>query len=243
MCGRYSQLRSWSDLVRLYNITAGQMPLNLAPRYNIAPTQDVPVVRSTRENGGRELVLLRWGLVPFWAKDIAGGYKMINARAETIAEKPAFRHAFQQRRCLVVADGFYEWAKTPTGRKQPYFITVAGDQLFAFAGLWESWNSPGGERIQSCTIAVTQANDMLRPIHDRMPAILDGDHFDSWLDTKAPLAEAKALLRPYPGAMALFPVSSRVNAVRNDDPDCVRPICPAVMSCHAAGLAISNTAG
>ena len=134
MCGRYSQLRSWSDLVRLYKLTAGQTPLNLPPRYNIAPTQDVPVVRYTREGGGRELVLLRWGLVPFWAKDIAGGYKMINARAETIDEKPAFRHAFQQRRCLVVADGFYEWAKTPTGRKQPYFITVAGDQPFAFAG-------------------------------------------------------------------------------------------------------------
>jgi putative SOS response-associated peptidase YedK len=224
MCGRYSQLRSWSDLVRLYKLTADQTPLNLPPRYNIAPTQDVPVVRFTQEGGGRELVLLRWGLVPSWAKDVAGGYKMINARAETIAEKPAFRHAFQQRRCLVVADGFYEWAKTPTGRKQPYFITVAGDQLFAFAGLWESWNSPGGERIQSCTIAVTQANDMLRPIHDRMPAILDGDHFDSWLDTKAPLAEAKALLRPYPGAMTLFPVSSRVNAVRNDDPDCLAPM-------------------
>ena len=180
-------------------------------------------------------MLLRWGLVPFWAKDVAVGYKMINARAETIDEKPAFRYAFRQRRCLVVADGFYEWAKTPDGLKQPYFITVAGDQLFAFAGLWESWNSPGGERIQSCTIAVTQAKEMLRPIHDRMPAILDGDHFDSWLDMKAPLAEVKALLRPFSGAMTLCPVSSRVNnAVRNDDPDCLAAIGPAVMSCHAA---------
>jgi putative SOS response-associated peptidase YedK len=124
---------------------------------------------------------------------------MINARAETIAEKPAFRHALRQRRCLVVADGFYEWAKTPTGRKQPFFITVADNRPFAFAGLWESWSGPDGERIESCTIIVTQANEMLRPIHGRMPAILDGDHFDSWLDTKAPLAEVKALLRPFPG--------------------------------------------
>jgi putative SOS response-associated peptidase YedK len=231
VCGRYSQLRSWSDLVRLYTITANQTPLNLRPRYNIAPTQDVPVVRYAREDGGRELVLMRWGLVPFWAKDVAAGYKMINARAETLAEKPAFRHAFRQRRCLVVADGFYEWAKTPAGRKQPYFISVARDQPFAFAGLWESWNSPGGERIQSCAIAVTQANKTLRPIHDRMPAILDADHFDVWLDTKAPLAQAKALLRPYPGAMTICPVSDRVNAVRNDD----RTVSdrPARLSCHA----------
>jgi putative SOS response-associated peptidase YedK len=221
-------------LVRLYNITADQMPLNLPPRYNIAPTQDVAVVRYAREGDGRELVLLRWGLVPFWAKDVVVGYKMINARAETIGEKPAFRHAFRQRRCLVVADGFYEWAKTLTGRKQPFFMTVADDRPFAFAGLWESWSSPKGERIESCAIIVTQANEMLRPIHDRMPAILDGDHFDSWLDMKAPLTDVKALLRPFPGAMTLFPVSSRVNAVRNDDPDCLAPIGPAIMSCHAA---------
>jgi putative SOS response-associated peptidase YedK len=134
MCGRYSQLRSWSDLVRLYNITANQTPLNLPPRYNIAPTQDVPVVRSTREGGGRELALLRWGLVPFWAKDIAGGYKMINARAETIDEKPAFRDAFQQRRCLVVADGFYEWTKTPNRPEAAVFHHRRGRSAICLRG-------------------------------------------------------------------------------------------------------------
>lgn len=220
MCGRYSQLRSWSDLVRLYRITASQTRLNLPPRYNIAPTQDVPVVRHERQTGGRELALMRWGLVPFWAKDIAVGYKMINARAETLAEKPAFRHAFRQRRCLVVANGFYEWAKTPAG-KQPYFISVTGDQPFAFAGLWETWKSPDGERIESCTIVVTEANEVLRSIHDRMPVILDADRFDLWLDTKTPLDEAKALLRAYIGEMTLYPVSPRVNSVRNDDSHCL----------------------
>jgi putative SOS response-associated peptidase YedK len=221
VCGRYTQLRSWSDLVRLYRITANQTPLNLQPRYNIAPTQDVPVVRCAREDGGRELVLMRWGLAPFWAKDVAVGYKTINARAETIAEKPAFRHAFGQRRCLIVADGLYEWAKTPAGRKQPYFISVASDQPFAFAGLWESWDSPDGERIQSCTIAVTRANQMLRPIHDRMPTILAADHFDSWLDMKVPLAQAKGAAQAVPRRNGDLSVSDRVNAVRNDDPDCL----------------------
>lgn len=224
MCGRFLQLRSWSDLVRLYNITASSMPLNLPPRYNIAPTQDVPVVRHERQTGERELAVMRWGLVPFWAKDITVGNKMINARAETLTEKPAFRHAFRQRRCLVVADGFYEWATTVAGSKQPYFISVAGGEPFAFAGLWETWKSPDGERIESCTIVVTEANAVLRPIHDRMPVILDADRFDLWLDTTTPLDEAQALLRAYVGEMTLYPISPRVNSVRNDDPDCLEPI-------------------
>lgn len=225
MCGRYSQARAWSDLVRLYRITAHAAPLNLPARYNIAPTQDVPIVRLEKEGGGRELVTVRWGLVPFWAKDLAVGYKMINARAETVSEKPAFRRAFRQRRCLVVADGFYEWKKAE-GTRQPYFITVAGDRLFAFAGLWERWTSPEGERIDSCTIIVTEANAMLRPIHDRMPVILDAECFDEWLDTGRPIETAKALLKPYAGEMTLFPVSRRVNSVRNDDPGCREPVGP-----------------
>jgi putative SOS response-associated peptidase YedK len=222
MCGRYTQVRAWSDLVRLYRITAAATLLNLPPRY---PTQDVPVVRADRKSGERELVMMRWGLVPFWAKDIGVGVKMINARAETIADKPAFRHAFRQRRCLVVADGFYEWqAAVGRGRKQPYFITIDGDRPFAFAGLWEAWSSPEGQRVESCTIVVTSANDQLRPVHDRMPVILEPEVFDRWLDTTASLDQAKALLEPYAGEVTLYPVSHLVNAVGNDDPACVLPV-------------------
>ena len=228
MCGRYTQVRAWSDLVRLYRITAPATPLNLPPRYNVAPTQDVPVVRSDRKGGERELVMMRWGLVPFWAKDIGVGVKMINARAETIADKPAFRHAFRQRRCLVVADGFYEWqAAVGRGRKQPYFITIDGDRPFAFAGLWETWTSPEGGRVDSCTIVVTSANDQLRPMHDRMPAVLGPEVFDLWLDTTASLDQAKSLLAPYAGEMTIYPVSHLVNAVGNDEPACVQPVAPA----------------
>ena len=155
---------------RVFNVT-GPLP-NVPPRYNIAPTQDAPVVRQTKDADEREMDMLRWGLVPSWSQGPDSGYSMINARAETVATKPAFRSAFRFRRCLVPADGFYEWRKV-AGRKQPYRITVKDGEPFAFAGLWEHWTGPDGYVVQSFTIVVTEANELLRPIHDRMPVILD----------------------------------------------------------------------
>jgi putative SOS response-associated peptidase YedK len=253
MCGRFTQARSWSELVQLYDITKGPAPSNFAPRYNIAPTQDIAVVRSTadaRETGGseRELVMLRWGLVPFWAKDAGIGARMINARAETVRTKPAFREAFRRRRCLIAADGFYEWrkenpeqtradspefpegkrkpaaSKTPA-RKQPYYITRAGGGPFALAGLWEQWTPPGGQRLESCTIVTAAASDEIAWIHDRMPVMLEPDQFGPWLS--APADGAEALLRPSPGPLTAYPVSTRVNSVRNDDVECIAPVPPA----------------
>lgn len=226
MCGRYSQTLSWAELAKLYRLGANATPLNVPARYNIAPSQDIPIVRRVA-GSGRELVQARWGLIPVWAKEAGIGYKMINARAETVAEKPAFRQAFRKRRCLVAATGFYEWRKTATG-KQPYFITLAEEAPFAFAGLWERWRGPSGETITSATIIVTAANALMTPIHDRMPAILTPDRFDAWLDTERPLTEAETLLAPFEGAMTLVPVSTRVNNVRYDDSACQDAEGPAI---------------
>jgi putative SOS response-associated peptidase YedK len=220
MCGRYLLISPVEAMRRLFDVGGF---LNLPPRYNIAPTQEAPVVRLERD-GGRELVPLRWGLIPSWVKDPSIGNRLINARGDTVADKPAFRTAFQQRRCLVPADGFYEWQARPDG-KQPYRIGLADDGLFAFAGLWEWWKSPEGESLETYTIITTDANDLLRPIHGRMPVIIDeGDHA-RWLDPKTAPADAKALLKPFPSErMRAVPVSRRVNNVRNDDPDCIAPL-------------------
>lgn len=224
MCGRYTQLRPWSELVKLYRITANAAALNLPPRYNIAPTQSVPIVRQGIDPDERELALVRWGLLPAWAKDANNSYKMINARAETVDGKPAFRQAFRKSRCLVAADGFYEW-RSQWGRKQPYYLTLSANRPFAFAGLWERWQSPkGGDPIESCTIIVCDANPSIQPIHDRMPVILEPDAFECWLDTRAELAAIRALLKPHAGPLTIVPVSPRVNNVRNDDADCIVPI-------------------
>lgn len=212
MCGRYSLTKPPEAMRRLFQFRRALR--NLPPRYNIAPTQDAPVVRLSAD-GERELAMLRWGLVPSWSQDPKSGYSTINARAETVAEKPAFRSAFKSRRCLVPADGFYEWQKVDT-RKQPYRIAMKDDGLFAFAGLWERWEK--GETIESFTIIVTQANDLLKPIHDRMPVILDPLDYEPWLDTGTSPAAAQKLLRPFPSdAMRAYPVSTRVNSPRNDD--------------------------
>ena len=163
MCGRYLITTPVEAIRQIFKVD--QRP-NLAARYNVAPTQSVPIIR--RNEDGRELVMARWGLVPFWAKDLKIGARMINARAETVAEKPAFRDAFRRRRCLVIADGFYEWRKVDGG-KQPYLIRLKGAAPFAFAGLWERWtDKESDERIESCTIIVTEANALIAPIHDRM---------------------------------------------------------------------------
>lgn len=214
-------------MVRLYRIAEGVTPLNLQPRYNIAPTQDVVVVRMGPEDKRRELSMMRWGLVPPWAKDMAIGARLINARAETVAEKPSFRAAYRRQRCLIPADGFYEWQKRPGGAKQPYRITLKDQQPFAFAGLWERWDKASDRRpVHSCVIITTEANDVLRPIHGRMPVILDAADHDTWLDAAGhDGAEVAALLRPYPSdAIAAWPVGTYVNSAANDDPKCLEPV-------------------
>ena len=219
MCGRFSQTRSWSELAELYEAPGGEPPRNLAPRYNVAPTQAIPIVR-IEEDGRRGLVMARWGLVPSWAKDVAIGARLINARAETAAEKPAFRDAVRRRRCLIPADGFYEWQARPRGPKQPHHIARADGGAMAFAGLWERWDrAPDGRPLVSCTILTTEANALVRPIHDRMPVILDPEDEGPWLDVGDP-----ARLRPISAdALRANPVGRRVNDVRNDDPACREP--------------------
>lgn len=198
---------------------------NLATRWNIAPTQDIAAVR--RDEDGRHLVPLHWGLVPHWAEDPSIGSRMINARAETLADKPAFRAALRQRRCLIPIDGFYEW-KTEGKRKQPYAIRRRDRQPMALAGLWESWPGPKGaplpQPLQSATIVTTGANAVLRPLHERMPVVMDPRDWEAWLDPAAPLPLVQDLLRPAPdGELEAYPVSTRVNSVRNDDESCIVP--------------------
>jgi putative SOS response-associated peptidase YedK len=222
MCGRFSlRARNAALLAEYFDIV--DMSL-LKPRYNIAPSQPVPVVRlkSAEAKPGREIVLMRWGLIPGWAKDPAIGNKMINARAETLAEKPAFRAAVRRRRCLLPADGFYEWQAT--GRsKQPYFIHFRDERLFAFAGLWESWEGPDNTAIDSCTIITTAANELIRPMHERMPVILPPEAHTIWLDTSTEkIDEIAALLVPFcSDEMEAYPVSTLVNSPSHDEPGCI----------------------
>ncbi len=221
MCGRYrspTTLDSMRELLRFLN----DLPQDIRPRYNAAPTDSLPVVRLDR-NGNRELTMLRWGLIPFWAKDAKIGAKFINARAETIATAPAFRAAFRTRRCLVPADGFYEWKKAD-GRRQPYHIGMRGGAPFAFAGLWERW-SKGAAPIESFTIITGEPNSLVADLHDRMPAILDPEDYDSWLTATDTAIAAAMLQQPFPAQlMAAFPVSTKVNSVKNDTPDLIEPI-------------------
>jgi putative SOS response-associated peptidase YedK len=219
MCGRFLLTAPVEALRRLFGVEAA---FNLAPRYNIAPTQETPVLRLD-SGGGRVLAMLRWGLVPSWAKDPAIGSNLINARADTVAAKPSFRAAFRQRRCLVPADGFYEWkAGAPGTPKQPYLIARADGATFAFAGLWELWQHEK-EKLYTFTIVTTDANAALAPIHHRMPVILDPGDYAAWLDPAN--KDAQALLKPAPEDwMRATPISTRVNAVRNDDASLIEPL-------------------
>jgi putative SOS response-associated peptidase YedK len=228
MCGRYAFFTPVEAVTRLFAVDVVHAH-DLAPRYNIAPTQEVPIVRPSpylEENAGhvapRELALARWGLVPFWARDSKIGSRMINARAETVARKPAFRSAFRHRRCLVPADGFFEWQRTESG-KQPWYVHAASGEPLAFAGLWELWDPPDGAApLVSCTIITTRANDFMQPIHDRMPVVLDARGRDAWLAAATSPSELEALLAPAPeGTLEAWPVSRRVNSPFNEDPSLV----------------------
>jgi putative SOS response-associated peptidase YedK len=222
MCGRFTLIAPGEAVADLF-----QLPLipTLAPRYNVAPTQPVAAVRVSQKTGQRELTHFHWGLIPSWAKDPSIGSRMINARSESAAEKPSFRTAFKYRRCLVPADGFYEWQKQ-NGGKQPVRIQVGDGNVFAIAGLWERWSSPDGSEIESCTLLTTEPNDFLRPVHNRMPVILSPDDYDLWLDPQAQHpGEVQHLLRPYPAAeISYYPVSTHVNNPRNEDPLCIEPL-------------------
>lgn len=231
MCGRYSLTTSPEALRRLFNFTTTP---NFEARYNVAPTQAAPVVRAS-EDDGRTLTMLRWGLIPSWAKEASIGSKMINARAETAAEKPSFRAAFKARRCLVPSDGFYEW-RTEDGKKQPFRIGMKGGDPFAFAGLWESWTAPddagdlAGQIVETFTILTTDANAKLKPIHHRMPVILPPDRWDTWLGAPAnDVNDLRSLLSAYPPEpMAFYRVNPVVNNARNDTPECIEPLNSAV---------------
>jgi len=220
MCGRYSITTAPEAMRRLFRFenAAPELP----PRYNAAPTDKLPVVRLGRD-GRRELAVLRWGLISFWAKDEKIGFKSINARAESVATAPAFREAFRHRRCLVPVNGFYEWKKLPDGGKQPHYIGMRDGSPFALAGLWERWKK-GADPIESFTIITGEPNSLTAALHDRMPVILEPDHWDAWLaakDTAAPLA----MLQPFPAQlMAAYPVSPKVGNVKNDTPDLVQPL-------------------
>lgn len=220
MCGRFTLAADPETLATLFNLH--QLP-DLAPRYNIAPTQPVAAVRFDPNRNRRGFTYLTWGLIPFWAKDSKIGARMINARAETVAEKPAFRGAFKYRRCLIPADGFYEWQKRTNG-KQPYYITFEDHHPFAFAGLWERWQGDDGSVIETCILLTTSANELLRPIHNRMPVILDPGDYADWLAPTSSPSHLRQLLRPYSGTgLITFPVSPRVNNPTYDAPDCIQP--------------------
>lgn len=223
MCGRYTLTVSAKVLAEVFGVA--EDPTH-APRYNIAPTQQVPLVRGGA-GAARELGRARWGLVPSWAEDPSIGNRLINARSESAAGKPAFRAAVRQRRALMPADGFYEWVRTG-GRKQPHLIRYADRRVFAFAALWERWRGPGGGDLVSCTILTTSPNDLVAPLHDRMPVILDPPSWDEWLAPEPPPPPRFAeLTAPRPAAgMVAFPVSMRVNSPANDDPECLAPLPP-----------------
>ncbi|MGC9358029.1 MAG: SOS response-associated peptidase, partial [Anaerolineae bacterium] len=221
MCGRFTLTVKLDDLMDAF--PEFRPPMTWEPRYNIAPTQPVPVVTN---KGEQQIEFFRWGLIPFWAKDPNIGNRMINARAETLAEKPSFRAAYRRRRCLVLTDGFYEWRKEPGSRsKIPYLVRMASGKPFAFAGLWEMWQ-PDDTPVLSCTIITTQPNELVAPIHNRMPVILRREAYGLWLEPgeKQP-AELQSLLGPYPASeMTAYPVSRKVNDPRNDVPEVVEPV-------------------
>lgn len=224
MCARYSNASPYRKIVTRFGVDA-EDGAELAPRFNIAPSQEAPVVVADRD-GRRHMRLMRWGLVPCWAKDTKDAGKAINARAESLAGRPTFKEPFERRRCLVPADGFYEWRDAGRAGKIPLRYVMKDGEPFGFAGLWDAWRAPGGKRIETFSIVTTPPNDLVRPIHDRMPAILRRDDEARWLDTKVSDPEWLApLLRPYQAdAMRCFEVSRAINSASVEGADLVEPV-------------------
>jgi putative SOS response-associated peptidase YedK len=222
MCGRFTLTIEISELQRILNL--GEFSAEFHPRYNISPSQPVPVVTDYKN---KNIDIMRWGLIPPWAKDIHIGYSLINARSETIHQKPAFRNAFRNKRCLILADGFYEWKKEENTKKKqsfPYYFYLMDHKPFMFAGLWESWISPNNEKINSCSIITCDANEIVSPIHNRMPVILDDEHCWNWLELNN-LEDLKTIMQPYQTEkMIVQPVSTLVNFPNNDYPGMIDPI-------------------
>ncbi len=225
MCGRYRMTRA-DKLAQQFDIAEEELAaMEFTPRYNVAPGQFVAAVRQDTEKPVRHFANFKWGLVPFWAKDPNIGFKMINARSETITEKPAYREAFKHRRCLIPADGFYEWKKEGKA-KQPFSFCMADDSIFAMAAIWERWKGPQGDLLESCSILTTAPNALLKDVHDRMPVILRPEDYDLWLDPGMKKVEALAdLLKPFDARkMRRYPVGTRVNSVKYDDPECAQSV-------------------
>jgi putative SOS response-associated peptidase YedK len=220
MCGRFSLHTPESQIREAFNLDHTE-PLGLKPRYNIAPSQDIPIIRDAET--GHELTMARWGLVPTWSKEPKTKYSTINARIESVAEKPTYRTPFKHKRCLIPADGFYEW-KVVNGHKVPHHIRMRDSSVFAFAGLWDRWESED-DSIESCTIIVMPANEVMKSIHERMPAIIAPAHYDLWLDSRiSDNQEIMQYLTSAPSSqLTAYPVSTRVNSPRNNDEQCIRP--------------------
>ncbi len=219
MCGRYTQFSSHAELARLFDLDPADVP-DLPPATTSRPRKSSSWCRL--DDGQRTFRAMRWGLIPSWAQDARVGNSLINARAETVATKPAFRSAFKSRRCLIPTTGFYEWVATGGKKKQPFHIRMKGGGPFALARLWRRWRDEGGATVESCTIITTEANELVRPIHDRMPVILAPQDYGTWLDPRTPPEQLHALLRPYPAeAMKAVPVGSYVSNPRNEGPQCL----------------------
>ncbi|MBK8815189.1 MAG: SOS response-associated peptidase [Methylococcaceae bacterium] len=219
MCGRFAL---YTDPIALAKKFQTENLLELSPSYNIAPSQAIPIIRN--EQGHRLFAMAKWGLIPSWAKEINTGYSTINARSETVAEKPAFRSAFQHRRCLIPANGFFEWQEIANSKiKQPWYISLKNQEPMALAGLWEHWQGRDGSEIESCTIIVTVGNELMQPIHDRMPVILSPEHWDTWLDSANTNKQGlQTLLNQYPAEeMDAWPVSTVVNSLRHNGEGCI----------------------
>lgn len=221
MCGRFTLTRSAAEIEARFGVP---VPAGYKPRYNIAPAQEILALLADGQS--RRLDVFRWGLIPPWAKDAKIGNKLINARAETLFEKPSFRDAVKKRRCLVIADGFYEWRQTLQGKKTPVYVRLQSQEPFGFAGLWESWNAPDGQTVKTCTIITTEPNELLKPVHNRMPVIVPQEREDLWLEPSPKTAkELENILRPYRiEELELFDVSPLVNSPSNDGPECIQRI-------------------
>lgn len=221
MCGHFVRTTPIERYVALFSAPGA---LVLKPSYNIAPGSQILLARQNSK-GGRELVALKWGLVPSWSREPKTEYTTINARAETIDEKPAFRSAFKSRRCLIASDGFIEWQRKPDGTKQPYFFCLADGKPFAFAGIWEKWERDS-QALESCSIIVTDANQVMKPIHHRMPVILSPDYYEAWLNPRETnLRALKSLLIPYPSdRMRTYPISPMINSPKNDHSELIKPM-------------------